>query len=288
MVSSERLGYADVFRSTRNSLKNYLKDKDIPFSAVGQSLLFKYDNYLRDRKVMPNTAFVYFRTFKTLINYARSENIVRMEYDPFKDFSLSKFRNIKTQKRALTKDEMRSIIELNIDQQSRLFISRNIFLFSYFCRGINFIDIAHLKWSNINDGRLNYSRRKTNDLFTLRLLPPALKIIEDYRINETLDWFIFPILDHTMHKTAISIDNRIHKVLRHTNSDLKTMGEKAGIKIPLTTYVARHTYATVLKRAGVSASVISEQLGHSDEKTTQIYLDSLGNKALDDADLHLL
>ena len=288
LTTSERLGYADVFRSTKNSLKNFLKEKDLEFASIGHSFLVKYENYLRDRKVMPNTAFVYLRTFKTLINYAKSDQLVSTDYNPFRDFNLAKFRNIKTKKRAITKDEMLAIKALEIDTQSRLYNSRNFFLFSFYCRGINFIDIAHLKWTNINDGRLIYRRKKTNDLFTIQLLPPALEIINVYEKAEDPDGYIFPILDSEKHKSAISIDNRIHKVLRHTNSDLKQLGEKAEIKIPITTYVARHTYATVLKRAGVSTTVISEELGHSDERTTQIYLDSLGNSTLDQADLHLL
>jgi integrase len=153
--------------------------------------------------------------------------------------------------------------------------------------GTNFTDLAQLKWTNIQNERLKYIRAKTNKPYDVGLLPPALEILKYYKNNDINNEFIFPILNE-FHDTAIRIKNRIHKVLKQTNDDLKEIATLAGIDVNLTTYVARHTYATVLKYSGVSTSVISEALGHDSEKTTQIYLDSFQNDVLDKANKNLL
>ena len=120
-------------------------------------------------------------------------------------------------------------------------------------------------------------------------MPQALQIIQKYSTPEHDEQdYIFPILDRKIHKTAQQQHNRIHKVLAKVNSRLKELGQMAGIQTPLTTYVARHTYATVLKRSGVNIAIISESLGHSDLSTTQIYLDSFENDQIDEAMKNLL
>ena len=154
---------------------------------------------------------------------------------------------------------------------------------------MNFGDIARLRYKDIVKGRVNYSRHKTQKLLSFQLVPNALQIIEKYsKANQAQEDYIFPILNRSEHKTAQQIFNRLHKVLRKVNRELKTLGEQIGLEMPLTTYVARHTYATVLKRSGVSVALISESLGHSDLSTTQIYLDSFENSQIDAAMQHLL
>jgi site-specific recombinase XerD len=120
-------------------------------------------------------------------------------------------------------------------------------------------------------------------------MPTAMAIIEKYsRSAHSSDDYVFPILDKRVHITPQQIFNRTHKVLRKVNRELKVLGEMIGLQIPLTTYVARHTYATVLKRSGVNIAIISESLGHSDLSTTQIYLDSFENSQIDEAMKNLL
>ena len=117
----------------------------------------------------------------------------------------------------------------------------------------------------------------------------ALEIIEKYRKPDaTPNDYVFPILDKKIHKTEVQKRDRIHKVMKATNRALRRIGEVLDIPIDLTTYVARHSYATVLKRSGVSTAIISESLGHSSEKVTQIYLDSFENSQIDEAMKNLL
>ena len=126
--------------------------------------------------------------------------------------------------------------------------ARDIFLFSYYTAGINFTDMATLRYCDIVDGRIYYSRHKTQKLLSFQLVPNAMQIIEKYsKANHAQEDYIFPILNRSKHKTARQIFNRTHKALRKVNRELKTLGEQIGVEMPLTTYVARHAFATVLK-----------------------------------------
>ena len=116
-------------------------------------------------------------------------------------------------------------------------------------------------------------------------MPKAQEIIQRYHNPESE--YLFPILNSN-HNTELQIFNRIHKALAKTNKALKQIGEELRIPGKLTNYVARHSYATVLRRAGVATSIISSSLGHSTEKVTQIYLDSFENEQIDEAMQHLL
>ena len=134
------------------------------------------------------------------------------------------------------------------------------------------------------DGRLVYSRKKTKKIINLPLQAEALEVLEKYRSDSE---YLFPIFS-SFHKTEQQKRNRLHKVITKVNDALKEIGNELDIPIDLTTYVARHSYATVLKRSGVSTAIISESLGHSSEKVTQIYLDSFENSQIDEAMKNLL
>ena len=145
--------------------------------------------------------------------------------------------------------------------------------------------MAKLTRSNIRDNQIVYNREKTKKLIIIPLQQKALQLIEKYRDENSP--YIFPILS-PYHKTQVQIANRLHKVLAKINKYLKEIGENLNLPLPLTTYVARHSFATVLKRAGVSTSIISESLGHSSEKITQAYLDSFDKEQINEAMRNLL
>ena len=247
--------------------------------------------YLRQRGNKDNSIATRFAIFKAIYNKAVKEGKVTVKQNPFTLFQVGSLW-AKTRKRAIDKDDIQRLIDLEIaDGHTTEYrrLARDLFLFSYFTAGMNFGDIARLRYKDIVKGRVNYSRHKTQKLLSFQLVPNALQIIEKYsRANHAQEDYIFPILDRSEHKTAQQIFNRLHKVLRKVNRELKTLGEQIGLKMPLTTYVARHTYATVLKRSGVSVALISESLGHSDLSTTQIYLDSFENSQIDAAMQNLL
>ena len=182
-----------------------------------------------------------------------------------------------TRKRAITKEDVQRIQSLELPASTEVYstaFARDIFLFSYCVAGINFKDIATLRYVDIQNGRI---------------LPQTREILGRYsKSDASPEDYIFPILDRHIHKSEQQICNRVHKVIGHVNANLKRIAEMAGLKVNLTTYVARHTFATVLKRSGVNIAIISESLGHSDLETTQIYLDSFENSQIDEAMKNLL
>lgn len=284
LEQEKRTGYRLSIRQTYNSLIKFNRHLDIPFSEMDCNWLRKYEIWLRKQGRSENTIGIRFRNIRTIFNLAINMGFIKQEDYPFRKFKVSRLHQ-ETVKRALTKEEIHSVINYPVDGKdfyTRLAVS--LFTFSYFMGGINFVDMAFLTEKNIIDGRLVYRRKKTAKLINLPLQEEALLVLKRYKNNGNP--YLFPILSN-LHKTEQQRLNRLHKVITKVNKSLKAIGEELNIPIKLTTYVARHSYATVLKRAGVPTSIISESLGHSSEKITQIYLDSFGISQIDEALSHL-
>ena len=287
LIKADKIGNANVHKNLRNVILRFRNKKDFTFAELDGSFLRKFEQDFRERGVSEVSMSVHFRTFRALYNRAIIEDFAKKESDPFVDFKVSKF-NTKTKKRAIKKDEILKIANLIVEKGTRLYNSQNAFMFSYYCSGINISDIIELEWKNISpDDMLDYVRNKTGQQMKLKLLPPAKEILAYYQKYNTGD-YIFPYLDKSTHKTETQINNRVKKITKQINQDLKTLAQMAEIEINLTTYVARHTFATVLKRSGVSIPKIGEMLGHGAEKTTTIYLDDFENEELYEATLNLL
>jgi len=288
-IQSGQIKNSAVYKDTKRVLAQFTGNRKTHFSDIDAQFLNQFEEFLKQKGQGESTIYVYLRTLRALINKAIKEDACSEKYYPFKKFSLAKYAKIKTQKRAVNKSTIEKIKSLNLKKYPNLIDAKNIFLFSFYCRGINFVDIAFLKWKNVENDRLNYRRSKTNELFSIQLLKPAQDILDYYNraLTTTKDSYIFPILDER-HKTPQSIYNRKLKILRKVNADLKEIGKLIKLDTELTTYVARHSYATILKNSGIPTSVISESMGHDSEKTTQIYLESFGSHILDDASKALL
>lgn len=285
LFAEKRRGYALSHQQVLNSLLAFNKHLDIYFSDIDIVWLRKYETWLRSNNISTNTIGIRFRTLRAVFNMAIKENIVKAEHYPFDDYNVSKLRQ-ETVKRSISKDEIISVITYSCDENSiyqKLAI--DLFTFSYLMAGINFVDMAYLTWDNIIDNRLVYFRRKTHKLIKIPLQREAMKIVSKYADNNSS--YLFPILSD-FHKSEIQKANRVHKVITKVNRELKQIGKELNIPIDLTTYVARHSFATVLKRSGVNTAIISESLGHSSEKVTQIYLDSFENSQIDEAMKNLL
>lgn len=278
-----RYKYATSFNELRNSLISFNKHLDIYFSEIDVDWLRRYERYLRVRGLSVNSLGVRFRTLRALCNLALEKNILKREAYPFDTYKISKLHE-GTAKRAISKQEVKAIVEYRAKWEYQQ-LAIDLFYFSYLCAGINFKDIAYLTKNNIIDNRIVYTRKKTKKLIKVPLQDKAFEIICKYENPNSK--YLFPILSPA-HKTDQQKINRLTKVLKTTNKYLKQIGQELDIPIDLTTYVARHTYATVLKRSGVNTSIISESLGHSSEKVTQIYLDSFENSQIDEAMKNLL
>jgi integrase len=293
LKDENRLGYAESFRGLKSSLLLYCKSLDIKFSAIDHQWLKGYELHLKKGGKAKNTIGIRFRSLRALYNKAIADEVVKKDYYPFDNFKVSQFHE-QTKKRAITREDIKRIIDLDLRtitnyRSPYLELGRDLFIFSYLSCGINLADMARIRYSDIFNGRLEYHRKKTNKLITCKLQEPALKIIDKYRKKKASpEDYIFPILDRKVHKTETQIRDKVRKANKAANKALHKIEDKLGLPIDLTTYVARHSFATVLKRSGVSTSIISESLGHSSEKVTQIYLDSFENEQIDNAMKNLL
>jgi integrase len=286
----KQIGNAKVYIDTLSQLKTYVDNKDFSFSQLDYSFLVKFETHLKSKGLSDNGISVRFRTIRALFNSAIDENFAKRDIYPFDKFKISERYSTKTQKRAITKEDIKKVEALIFKKNTSEFEAQQYFLFSYYGQGINFVDIANLKWRNLINGRIFYKRAKTGNELNFKLAEPALNIIEHFRLakNSLQNDYIFPILNTDIHLTPTQKHNRVHKVLTRVNKDLKNIGKEAGVVTPLTSYVARHTFATVLKRSGVNTAVISEAMGHQTEAITQTYLKSFENSIIDEAMEHLL
>ena len=276
-----RVRYAGMYHVSYNSFIKFNKHLDIPFLDIDIAWLKRYEQWMKSQNFAINTIGTRLRHLRTIFNRAIDMKLITTETYPFRAYKVSKVSQ-QTAKRALSKNDIMNII--NYSGKSELeILAVDLFTFSYFTAGINFIDMALLKSENIMDGRVIYYRHKTKKRIIVPLQPRAIELINKYRGGA----YLFPILS-TYHKTEVQKADRLHKVLAKVNKYLKRIGEELNLPIPLTTYVARHSYATVLKRSGVATSIISESLGHSTERITQVYLDSFGNDQMDEAMKNLL
>ena len=293
MKVEKRIGNAKVYRSTYNSLFAFCGNLNISFASIDSAWLRRYETFLKSRENSINTIGIRFRELRALYNKAIEDNLVHEKNYPFKRFKVARFSK-KTSKRAIKKEDIKRIMNVDLRLITKyhsplLYLSKDLFVFSYLGCGINMIDMAYLTYSNIIDDRICFKRHKTGQGITFRLLPQTIEIINKYK-NEgySLSDYIFPILDKKFHITEIQQYDRIRKVTKGVNRNLKKIGSFLGLNIPLTTYVARHSFATVLKRSGVNVAIISEALGHTSLSTTQFYLDSFDNEQIDDAMKNLL
>lgn len=287
---SRRIGNSKVYKDTGSILRNFTDNKDFTFYQLDFNFLSKLEIYFRAKGLSDNGMSVRFRTIRAVFNAAIEENLASKDSYPFEKFKISERFSTQTKKRAISKEDVLKVGMLEILNDPSALEAQKYFMFSYYGQGINFVDMANLKWSNLSNGRIYYKRQKTGGELSFALPQPALDIIEHFknRDENIPTAYIFPVLNDHLHITPTQVHNRIHKVLTRVNQDLKVIGKRLGIETPLTSYVARHSFATVLKRSGVSTAVISESMGHQTEAVTQTYLKSFENSIIDEAMKHLL
>lgn len=286
---TNKVGNRLIYKTSFNSLKAFTRsDLNFYFSDINTDWLYNYEKWQRRKGNKETTISLQFRTLRSAYNKAIEEKAATKKNYPFDDYKVGKFKT-KTKKRAISKDEVMQVITTETINATPLrILARDIFTFSYLCGGIPFVDISNLTMKNIQRGRILYTRQKTHGDINIKLCDQAKEIIKKYAFHQKTANYLFPILNANIHKTELQKQNRRHKVLAQVNNELKELATELEIESKLTTYVARHSFASVLKKSGVSVALISEALGHTDLKTTQIYLDSFENTQIDAAMQNLL
>lgn len=287
LKSNGQIGTAVSYECARNSIEKF--QTNLKFSDITPSILYKYEKKMLDNDCSRTTVGIYLRTLRSIFNNAISNKDILPSLYPFRknDYEKDKYRipegsNIK---KALELKEIESILKYKAKSGSIKEKSRDYWTFIYLTNGLNVKDLCLLKYKDVDGNTLKFIRAKTirqkkERVIYATLRKESLKIIEKWGNEKTSnESYVFPILQG---KESAEKQRQLIQQLTHTiNDNLKSIAEELGIKKPVTTYSARHSFATVLKRSGASMEVISEMLGHSNLKTTRLYLDSFEKETLE-------
>ena len=256
LLAVNRVGNAKTFQELRTSLTRFCHSLDFYFLDIDTEWLKRYEQWLRvERHYSDNSIGIRFRSLRVLYNSAITDGLIKKTDYPFDTFKVSRFKEA-TAKRSLTKEDIRRIMDCEVRTLTKypkpfLQLAKDLFLFSYLSCGINLTDILHIRYADIVNGRLIFNRQKTGKLLSFQLQPEALAILDKYRQpNAHPQDYLFPVLKRTVHVTAQQQYGRVQRTNKRINRYLKLIGEHLHLPIPLTTYVARHSFATVLKKIG--------------------------------------
>ena len=258
----KKVGMAAAYKSTRSSLAKFIGCPDVRMSEVDLAFVRRYEDFLYSNGASGNTVSYYLRNLRSLYNQAVTDGYhPRGEYP----FAKAQTRPAKTVKRALSRTDMQNLADLNLENEPELEFTRDLYLFSFYAQGMAFVDIVLLKKTDICNGVLTYSRHKSKQLIRIVVTPQMQGVIDKYN---TENEYLFPIISGEY----ASGYQKYRLALGRINRHLKKIAVVADIKVPLTTYTARHTWATLARDYGAPISVISAGLGHTSEEMTRVYL----------------
>lgn len=270
---------AEKYATTLNSFKRFLAERaDIPLDEVDSSLMVAYESFLKSRGICPNSISFYMRNLRAVYNRAVEKELV-VQRSPFRHV----YTGIdKTVKRAVPLQVIRRIRDLDLTLHPMLDYAKDLFLFSFYTRGMSFVDMAYLKKANLQHGVLVYRRQKTGQQLFIRWEKPMQEIVDKYDTSGTP--YLLPIIRDTEADERKNYRKEAHRV----NRALRKIGQMLGLTSSLTSYVARHSWASIAKSKQVPIATISEAMGHDSEHTTRIYLASLDTTGVDQANRLIL
>lgn len=278
-----RIRTAETYKSTLNSFRNFLSCRDaggddIMLDAIDSDMMEAYEAWLRKRGVTPNTISFYTRILRAVYNRAVEENMIENRY-PFRKV----YTGIdKTVKRALPLPVIKKLKALDLTKDPKMDFARDMFLMSFYLRGMSFIDMAFLKKSDLRNSYVSYRRRKTGRRLVIAWTKEMQMILDKYPENQSD--YLLPIIRNAGTNERSTYRNIGYNI----NHNLKTLAGMVGVSIPLTLYVARHSWASAARSKGIPLSVISEGMGHENESTTRIYLAGIDTAVVDKANSLIL
>ncbi len=293
LLKEDRIKTASSYNSASRSIKKFRGNKKLSLNDITPELLKQFEKQMLNQGSSITTVGIYLRSLRTIMNIAMSEGIISQVDYPFGryKYQIPSSKNIK---KAFPISVVQRIFEYKTvtPEEEK---AKDFWIFSYLCNGINMKDIALLKNKNINstEKKIQFIRSKTEKTSRLNLKPISVfittdiqKIIKKWRTNDkTPEAFVFPVLKENMN--AIDQTRKIEQFIRTTNRYLKRIGKKFELEIKFTSYTARHSYATIMKRSGAPALFISDSLGHSSLKTTENYFDSFEDESMEKYASHL-
>lgn len=269
---------SETYKSSLNSFKCFRNNEDIMFDALNSEIMEAYQAWNLQRGLSLNSISFYMRIIRAVYNRAVDEEIIENRY-PFKHV----YTGVeKTPKRSLPLSMISKIKGLDLSTTPPLEYARDMFLMSFYLRGMSFIDMAFLRKNDLKNGFITYRRRKTKQTLSIEWTKEMQNLLDKYPENKSE--YLLPIIKNpgTNERCAY------HNVGYNINYRLKAIAKMIDLNVPLTLYVARHSWASAAKAKGVPLSVISEGMGHNSESTTRIYLASLETSLIDKANSLIL
>ena len=269
---------AETYKSTLNSFKKFRQDKDIMLDCLSSEVIEAYEAWHHNRGVTPNTISFYNRILRAVYNRAVEEDVIE-DRNPFRHV----YTGVdKTVKRALPLNVIKKIRGMDLSLNPVLDFARDMFMMSFYLRGMSFIDMAYLKKSDLKNGYVTYRRHKTGQQLTIEWTNDMQFVLDKYPENKSD--YLLPVIK----TTGINERCAYRNIGYNINRSLKQISKMLSLNFRLTMYVARHSWASAAKAKGIPLSVISEGMGHDSEATTQIYLASLDTSAVDRANAVIL
>lgn len=269
---------SETYFVTLNSFKKFRNGEDIMLDSLTSEVMEAYEAWHQQRGIAPNTISFYTRILRAVYNRAVEQDIIENR-NPFRHV----YTGVdKTVKRALPLAVIKKIKALDLSLTPSLDFARDMFMLSFYLRGMSFIDMAFLKKTDLRNGYVSYRRRKTNQQLIIEWTIEMQMILDKY--PENASEYLLPIIRNPSTNERCTYRNVGYNI----NRNLKRIAEMVGVQIPLTLYVARHSWASAAKAKGIPVSVISEGMGHDSETTTQIYLASLDTSVVDRANSLIL
>ncbi len=263
---------SETYAATMKSFMSFRKGKDISWDCVTPALIKSHELWLKAKGVSQNTVSFYMRVLRAAYNRAVAEGLTA-DLHPF---SLVYTGVAKTAKRGISTADIARIMHLDLSASPSRAFARDIFMFSFYTRGMSLIDIAKLKTDNIKNGVLTFQRSKTGQRISVKWRKEMQVIVDRYHKQDGPR--LLPIITQ-----ETDIRKQYDSALHNINYNLKRIGEVVGLSIPLTMYVARHSWASAASQSNIPLHVISQCLGHDSEHTTQIYLSSIDVNQMDKA-----
>jgi site-specific recombinase XerD len=276
-LKANKAGTAKWYKDAIRAFIKFNNDKDLNLGQIDLTLLKDFEAEHLAKGNSKNGIGAYVRAIRALYNSAINEDLFEPAKNPFMKYKIPK--STYTKKKAVPKEKFVAIRKLKYPYKSAIWHVKNYALVMFNCRGLNLIDLAKLRVNSIEGNRIFYGRSKTGDSLSVEITEELAQILQHYLVGKKNEDFIFPIgYDGGVENNALYRARR-----KIVNKYFKRIAEDAGIEEKFTTYYIRHSWATIAKDMGISIEVISEGLGHSSFKTTQVYLKSFNNKTLDEA-----
>ncbi len=279
LIKMGKVRSSETYTTTLRSFCRFRKYVDISLEKVDSDLMRAYEAWLRAGGVSPNGSAFYMRNLRAVYNRAVEKELTPQRY-PFKHV----YTGVdKTVKRAVPITIIRKLRDMDLSGNPQADFARDMFMFSFYTRGMSLVDISYLRKKDLQNGILTYRRKKTSQQLFVKWEKPMQEIIDKYDTTDSI--YLLPII-----KPNSKIGERRQYIYAGNliNRSLKAIGQGLGLSVPLTMYVARHSWASIAKSKNIPLSVISEGMGHDSENTTRIYLAQLDTAAIDKANKMIL